>query len=150
MKKLSLAVALVENMTSRKERNPRAQRPQTRALRLESLESRELLSVAPGCELLAAETADIRSYRNAVDVLDLSDSTPDGVDNANSESSTLAATPLIVVTTAEDVFDEYDGMISLREALEYAESGATITFADSLKGRSSSIQITVNSRRARR
>ena len=135
MKKLSLAAAFVEKMTSRKERNPRARRPQTRALRLESLESRELLNVAPGGELLAAETADIRGYPTAVDVLDLSDATLDGVDGANFESSTLAAAPLIIVTTAEDVFDEYDGVISLREALEYAESGATITFGDSLKGK---------------
>ena len=40
-----------------------------------------------------------------------------------------------VVTTNLDVVDAYDGKISLREAMNYADSGATITFADSLKGR---------------
>ncbi|MBQ9801083.1 MAG: fibronectin type III domain-containing protein, partial [Thermoguttaceae bacterium] len=39
-----------------------------------------------------------------------------------------------VVTTTEDVVDEYDGKISLREAIQYAEAGATIAFAETLKG----------------
>ncbi len=43
-----------------------------------------------------------------------------------------------VVTTASDVFDPSDGMISLREAISYAGTGnlgTTITFASSLKGK---------------
>ncbi|MBR4975945.1 MAG: hypothetical protein IKY61_02740, partial [Thermoguttaceae bacterium] len=37
-----------------------------------------------------------------------------------------------VVTTAEDVVNAYDGKISLREAIQYAEAGDTITFADNV------------------
>ncbi|MBQ2790283.1 MAG: hypothetical protein IJE97_11660 [Thermoguttaceae bacterium] len=47
-------------------------------------------------------------------------------------------TPSLVVTTDSDVVDEMDGLISLREAILYAESnaslGGAITFAPSLKG----------------
>ncbi len=38
--------------------------------------------------------------------------------------------PSTVVTTADDVVDATDGEISLREALQYAAAGDTITFAD--------------------
>ena len=47
MKKLSLSSLLSKNNNSRSERKSRAAHPQTRALRVESLEARELLSVAP-------------------------------------------------------------------------------------------------------
>ncbi|MBQ3351048.1 MAG: right-handed parallel beta-helix repeat-containing protein [Thermoguttaceae bacterium] len=40
-------------------------------------------------------------------------------------------TPSTVVSTGDDVLDAYDGKISLREAIQYAETGDTITF-DSL------------------
>ncbi|MBR4834069.1 MAG: hypothetical protein IKU86_07045, partial [Thermoguttaceae bacterium] len=40
-----------------------------------------------------------------------------------------------VVTILDDVVNPQDGEISLREALAYAEAGATITFADSLAGK---------------
>jgi len=47
-------------------------------------------------------------------------------------------TPSTVVTTKLDVADPEDGVISLREAIQYAEAdstlGSTITFAPSLKG----------------
>ncbi len=46
-----------------------------------------------------------------------------------------AETPSTVVTTEMDLVDYYDGKISLREALEYAQAGDTITFANSLKGK---------------
>ena len=48
-----------------------------------------------------------------------------------------AETPGLVVTTASDVVDPFDGKTSLREALAYADSHAgadTITFAASLAG----------------
>ena len=40
--------------------------------------------------------------------------------------------PSIVVTTLEDRDDPYDGLISLREAIKYANPGDTITFAPNL------------------
>jgi hypothetical protein len=42
--------------------------------------------------------------------------------------------PSIIVTTAMDVIDETDNLISLREALIYALAGQTITFAETLIG----------------
>ena len=38
----------------------------------------------------------------------------------------------LTVTTAEDIVDAYDGKISLREAIAYAEAGDTITFASDI------------------
>ncbi|MCL2118120.1 MAG: hypothetical protein FWH27_06790 [Planctomycetaceae bacterium] len=42
--------------------------------------------------------------------------------------------PSLIVTTLEDIVDEYDGFISLREAIAYANAGDTITFAEELEG----------------
>ncbi|MBO7726767.1 MAG: hypothetical protein J6S40_09920, partial [Thermoguttaceae bacterium] len=41
-------------------------------------------------------------------------------------------TPSTVVTTPLDILDEFDGLVSLREAISYAETGGTITFDTSL------------------
>ena len=40
----------------------------------------------------------------------------------------------IIVTTTSDVFDDTDGLITLREAISYAVSGDTIKFDDALAG----------------
>ena len=40
----------------------------------------------------------------------------------------------LVVTTLSDVADASDGLVSLREAIAYAEEGETVTFAPSLSG----------------
>ncbi len=58
-------------------------------------------------------------------------------------------TPSLVVTTLDDIVDFYDGVISLREALLYAQSnpelGYTITFADALFNGGNNITITIDS-----
>jgi hypothetical protein len=46
----------------------------------------------------------------------------------------LTETPSTVVTTLEDVVDETDGLISLREAISYAKNGDVISFDFSLAG----------------
>ena len=52
-----------------------------------------------------------------------------------SQAPTETETPSTVVTTALDVVDATDGLVSLREAVEvYANAGDTITFAPELKG----------------
>ncbi len=61
MKKPFLSL-LLKKTTSRNERNANAERVRTRALQLESLENRELLSVAPGSEFLAADNANIHGF----------------------------------------------------------------------------------------
>ena len=56
-------------------------------------------------------------------------------------------TPSIIVNTEEDVVDRLDDKISLREALVYANPGDAITFADSLKGKTITLdgsQLTVD------
>ena len=50
-------------------------------------------------------------------------------------------TPSAVVTTELDVVDMNDGLISLREALDYVEPGETITFADSLRGKTIALEL---------
>ena len=42
--------------------------------------------------------------------------------------------PSTVVTTLHDVADEFDGFISLREAISYAAEGETVTFDEALAG----------------
>ena len=44
-------------------------------------------------------------------------------------------TPSTIVTILDDIVDEYDGLISLRETIAYANPGDTITFASSLFGK---------------
>ncbi|MBO7725235.1 MAG: hypothetical protein J6S40_02100, partial [Thermoguttaceae bacterium] len=51
-------------------------------------------------------------------------------------------TPSTVVTTLLDVLDETDGLISLREAISYAEAGDTVTFDETLADKT----ITLNGR----
>ncbi|MCL2118522.1 MAG: hypothetical protein FWH27_08875 [Planctomycetaceae bacterium] len=51
-----------------------------------------------------------------------------------SSDGVLPETPSVIVTTLLDVVDEYDGLISLREAIAYASAGDTITFDASLYG----------------
>ena len=51
------------------------------------------------------------------------------------DPATVIETPSTVVTTASDVVDAYDGIISLREAIRYANAGDAITFESSLKGK---------------
>ena len=75
MKKFSLINALVEKSTSRNGQNRRVERART--LRLENLESRELLSVAPGNEIFALTADEVAVYEakaaeRADDVIDLS------------------------------------------------------------------------------
>ncbi|MBR4103527.1 MAG: hypothetical protein IKK39_05620, partial [Thermoguttaceae bacterium] len=53
------------------------------------------------------------------------------VDLGAYEGSEAAST---VVTITADVVDAYDGEISLREALAYAKSGETVSFAEDLRG----------------
>ena len=50
------------------------------------------------------------------------------------QEETIFETPSTVVTTILDVVDLSDGLISLQEAISYAESGDTITFDVSLAG----------------
>ena len=106
--------------------------PKTTTLRLESLESRDLLSVAPYGEPLApnalvAYESNVAS--SEIDVLDLSSALADATEGATS----------IVVTSALDVVDASDGVVTLREALANAQSGDTITFASSLKNQTIAI-----------
>ena len=72
-------------MTGRNERNSRAERSKARALRLESLESRELLSVAPGSEILANDALAVYESSvatNADEILDITECMLDDSDVA--------------------------------------------------------------------
>ena len=86
MKKLSLSSLLSKNNNSRSERKSRVAHPQTRALRVESLEARELLSVAPITGLATFDDALVaRKTYVAAPVPDLSAATLD-----NSGGQTVA------------------------------------------------------------
>ena len=50
-------------------------------------------------------------------------------------STTEKETPSTIVTTESDVVNAYDGLISLREAISYANEGGTITFKNTLRGK---------------
>ena len=143
MKKTSLIGAFVEKTISRTDRDSRAERVRTRALRLENLESRELLSVAPGSELFAA--AALAAYesgveRSAVDVLDVSECMLDDSDVAPEQgtgdapiptaasSPTPLETPILTVAdvSATTVSVSWDAVPNVvRYSLSYKPSNET-------------------------
>ena len=161
MKKLSIASLLSKKTTSRNERNARSERVRARALRLESLESRELLSVAPGSEFLAADNANIHgcisgpftvgetraayeasaatSDANVVDLTEtmLAAETAT-VDTQQTVEASQAATPTVWVvdTTADTVTSD---AMSLRKAIQNALGGDVIEFSPSLNGATISV-----------
>ncbi|MBQ2850763.1 MAG: right-handed parallel beta-helix repeat-containing protein, partial [Thermoguttaceae bacterium] len=59
--------------------------------------------------------------------------------SAKNATTPNAETPSLVVTTNSDVVNDKDGLISLREAIQFADAdsslGSKITFASSLKGK---------------
>ncbi|MBR0226392.1 MAG: fibronectin type III domain-containing protein, partial [Thermoguttaceae bacterium] len=72
-----------------------------------------------------------KDYSVAVFAVGVNDSLGSG------DEATVAQTkesPSTVVTSLDDVGDFYDGVITLRDAVYYANAGDTITFAPSLKG----------------
>ena len=97
-----------------------------KALRFESLETRELLSVNP-----------LGAFPESVPQDSVLQGSADG-SYAGAIALALGEpeTPSTVVTTDADAVDAYDGEISLREALgDYSSAGDTITFAPSMKGK---------------
>ena len=60
---------------------------------------------------------------------------------AKTQAKSNNETPSTIVTTASDVVNATDGLISLREAIGYASSGGTVTFSSILKGKT----LTLNS-----
>ena len=102
----------------------------TTTLRLESLESRELLSVAPGSELLGIAAA---AFANQDCVTSQNDVEQRAIDLSDLElptSNAVASTTWTVSSTADDASDSG----TLRYALANAAEGDTIIFASSLKG----------------
>ena len=101
--------------------------PRARILNLEALESRELLDASPIASLTAASVIDgaalVGESARDDDVVLLTESILDSV----------VETPSTVVTTSLDVVDETDNLISLREAILYADAGDTISFDAALQ-----------------
>ncbi|MBR0224462.1 MAG: hypothetical protein IJL92_00245, partial [Thermoguttaceae bacterium] len=97
--------------------------PHARALLLESLESRDLLSATPFEAASVSEIALASLETTPLDALDLT-----ALQSASEPAST-------VVTSLADSVDATDGVVTLREAITvYANAGDTITFAPTLKG----------------
>ncbi len=129
------------------------QAPQSRVMRIEKLEARELLSLAPEnafyAPFVSADTGMIPAVRTieevepvndviditeaALDVTDFSTETTARSSGDYRETNAVLETPSTIVTTTDDVVDDSDGLISLREALLYADPGETITFSSALK-----------------
>ncbi|MBR0226341.1 MAG: hypothetical protein IJL92_09810, partial [Thermoguttaceae bacterium] len=104
-------------------RHESANPPRARALVLESLETRELLSATPLEAASSSEIALASQETTPLDALDLS-----AVQTASEPAST-------VVTSLADVVDATDGVVTLREAITvYANDGDSVTFAPALKG----------------
>ena len=105
---------------SAKSRDKKRLAPKPFALHLESLEERHLLSaVSPFAESLVAQNVSYATESRGVDAVIL---TPD-LSSAELEGTTLE------VTTLDDVVDDSDGVLSLREAIDAAQDGDTIVFA---------------------
>ena len=121
MKKTSLISLLSKKTNARNERNIHAER--SRALRLESLESRELLSatetflIAPPLECVATQND---AELGAIDLSNV----------AAAESNAASSGTWLVSSTADDA--NVEG--TLRYALANAANGDTITFDSSLQG----------------
>ena len=126
MKKTFLA-SLLKKSTFRNERNTNAQRVRTRALQLESLENRELLSVAPGSEFLAADNSNIQGFisnlftvdearaayelgaaSRANDVVDIPEYVYDGADSQSVATDEIASSPTITVDAQTTPDGEYE------------------------------------------
>ncbi|MBR0226580.1 MAG: fibronectin type III domain-containing protein, partial [Thermoguttaceae bacterium] len=121
--------------------------PQSRQLALETLESRELLSVSPW---LGDDTSTVQTGQVAetIEPIALSDANLDFTANAeDAPLSSSDAMPISAavgeqearstfVTSIADTVDAYDGVVTLREAIEvYSGGSGTITFDESLRGK---------------
>ena len=129
MKKSSVIRRFVNSVLNRRmEESARGRAPKGRALRLEALESRELLSVNP----IGNDNEQVDFACNAVlEPIDLSGLMDEGDYGVGEYEVANAVTGKTwVVTSAED-----DGSEStLRYAINSADNGDTITFDSSLKG----------------
>ena len=106
---------LIARISSRKSSAVPRGTPRSSLLRLEALETRELLDAAPIAQSFSPEiAAEIQPLVDAPTPINL-------------ESATNW-----IVTTANDVNNSNDGVLSLREAIASANSGDTITFDSSL------------------
>ena len=95
----------------KKSRRPFYSEPGSRVLRFESLEKREYLAADPApIGFVSPENALLAA------------------------ADAVAESPSTIVTTARDLVDPCDGLVSLREAIAYAPEGAAITFDAALQG----------------